>query len=61
MAEVWLLHGTNAGLCYDEHFCPSCTAGGPVEDCMDLFEHPVCGVVACSTGDKEEDQDAPQD
>ena len=36
-------HGGNAGLCTEDHFC-GCEVGGA---CSDLFEHPICGVVAC--------------
>lgn len=46
-------HGTNAGLCFEDHTCPACEDGRPAE-CADLFEHPICGVVACSTGDGDE-------
>jgi hypothetical protein len=57
MTETWLLHGTNAGLCYDDHHCPSCEAGGAAVDCADMFEHPICGTVACSTGDVAPDSE----
>ena len=46
-------HGGNAGLCTDDHICSGCEVGGA---CSDLFEHPICGVVACcadaATGDE---------
>ena len=36
-----------APLCFEEHTCPDCEDGtGP---CRDLFEHPICGLVACRT------------
>ena len=41
-------HGGNAGLCLDDHTCSSCEAGRPLTECVDLFEHPVCGTVACT-------------
>lgn len=37
-------HGGNGGLCLDDHTCLACEAGRP---CVDLFEHPICGTVAC--------------
>lgn len=42
-------HGGNAGLCLDDHTCPGCESGGP---CVDLFEHPICGTVACTFGER---------
>jgi hypothetical protein len=40
-------HGSNSGLCEYDHWCPNC------EDhtgaCVDLFVHPICGLVACAT------------
>ena len=45
-------HGGNGGLCGEDHFC-GCEVGGA---CVDLFEHAICGVVACCadevTGDE---------
>lgn len=44
------MHGRPAhqgGLCTDAHYCPPCEdQTGP---CVDLFMHPICGLVACST------------
>ena len=38
-------HGGYPPLCEDDHTCPPCEDHtGP---CADLFEHPMCGVVAC--------------
>jgi hypothetical protein len=41
-------HG-NGGLCEEDHWCPNC------EDfkgsCVDLFMHPICGLVACASDD----------
>lgn len=39
-------HGGMAGLCEQDHICPSCEDTTDV--CMDLFVHPTCGLVACS-------------
>lgn len=40
------------GLCDEDHHCPPCEDGtGP---CVDLFQHPICGLVACATGTPEE-------
>lgn len=33
-------------LCEQPHTCPACEAGGT---CVDLFMHPICGLVACNT------------
>jgi hypothetical protein len=43
-------HGGNAGLCFEKHFCPPCEAGN-LDECVDMFLHPICGLVACSTFD----------
>lgn len=34
------------GLCTKPHICPDCEAG---ETCSDLFEHMICGLVACDS------------
>lgn len=47
MADLAPGHGGNAGLCWEDHTCPSCEAGRPLTECVDLFEHPACGLVAC--------------
>lgn len=41
-----LRHGQqhSGGLCEDPHTCPGCESGG---ECVDLFSHPICGLVAC--------------
>lgn len=38
-------HGGNAGLCTEDHICPACEVDEP---CVDLFMHPICGLVACT-------------
>lgn len=39
-------------LCEDPHHCPPCEDGtGP---CVDLFSHPICGLVACDTEEEDE-------
>ena len=40
-------HDGNAGLCEEDHWCPNCE--NFVGSCVDLFIHPICGLVACAT------------
>lgn len=40
-------HGSAGDLCTDDcrHLCPACQRG---ETCVDLFEDPIAGVIACT-------------
>ncbi len=40
-------HGGTSGLCEDDHWCPNCESFEG--SCVDLFIHPICGLVACAT------------
>ena len=40
--------GDHGPLCEQPHTCPSCEAGGV---CVDLFMHPICGLVACDSAE----------
>jgi hypothetical protein len=50
MEDGAVSHGSSTGLCWENHTCPSCERGQP---CLDLFIHPECGLVACSTQEGE--------
>lgn len=39
------------GLCDEDHFCPPCENGQGA--CVDLFMHPICGLVACCSDERE--------
>lgn len=36
-------------LCHQPHHCPACE--DHTGTCVDLFQHPICGLVACDTED----------
>jgi hypothetical protein len=47
-------HHSTAGLCERDHMCPPCIDSLRDTECLDLFHDPVCGLVACMTGDADE-------
>ena len=48
-------HDGNAGLCEEDHWCPNCE--NFVGTCIDLFIHPICGLVACATEEDADDEE----